>query len=124
MLSRVQETDVAAPFLKDGYYYYSRTEKGKQYPILCRRPKSMDAPEQTLLDQNQLAQGKQFLSLGDWEVSDDGTLLAYSTDETGFRQYDLHLRDLRTLQDGPEKIARVDSFAWSRDGGVLFYVVE
>ena len=124
MLSRVQETDSAAPFLKDGYYYYSRTEKGKQYAILCRRKGSLDAPKQVLLDQNQLAQGKQFLSLGDWEVSDDGNLLAYTTDETGFRQYDLHLRDLRTMQDGREKIPRVDSFAWSRDNSVLFYVVE
>src|SRR5256885_6483084 len=124
MLSRVQETDTAAPFLKDGYWYYSRTEKGKQYPILCRRRGSLEAPEQVLLDQNVLAQGKEFLSLGDWEVSDDGNLVAYSTDETGFRQYDLHVRDLRTMQDGPEKIARVDSFAFARDNSVLFYVVE
>src|SRR5438067_199843 len=124
MLSRVQETDTAAPFRKDGYWYYSRTEKGKQYPILCRRKGSLEAPEQVLLDQNQLAQGKQFLSLGAWAVSDDGNLLAYSTDDTGFRQYDLHVRDLRTMQDGPEKIARVDSFDWSRDNSVLFYVVE
>ena len=124
MLSRVQETDTAAPFRKDGYWYYSRTEKGKQYPILCRRKGSLEAPEQVLLDQNVLAQGKQFLSLGGWEVSDDGNLLAYSTDETGFRQFDLHVRDLRTMQDGPEKIGRVDSFDWSGDDSVLFYVVE
>src|SRR5207248_8206275 len=83
-----------------------------------------EAPEQILLDQNQLAQEKQFLSVGGWAVSDDGNLLAYSTDDTGFRQYDLHVRDLRTMQDGPEKIARVDSFEWSRDDAVLFYVVE
>ncbi|MFL5419347.1 MAG: S9 family peptidase [Myxococcales bacterium] len=124
MLSRVQETDVAAPFLKDGYYYSWRTEKGKQYPILSRRKGSLESAEHVLLDQNALAQGKQFLSVGNWEVTDDGTLLAYSTDETGFRQYDLHIRDLRTMQDGPERIARVDSFAWSRDDSVLFYVVE
>src|SRR3954470_19763637 len=60
MLSRIQETDTAAPFLKDGYWYYSRTEKGKQYPILCRRKGTLDAPEQVLLDQNVLAEGKQF----------------------------------------------------------------
>src|SRR4051812_6913716 len=124
MLSRVQETDTAAPFLKDGYWYYSRTEKGKQYPILCRRKGSLEAHEQVLLDQNVLAQGKQFLSLGGWEVSDDGNLLAYSTDETGFRQYDLRVRDLRPMQDGPEKIGRVNSFAWPRDDSVVFYVVE
>jgi oligopeptidase B len=124
MLSRIQETDVAPPFRKDGYWYYSRTEKGQQYPILCRRNSAMDAPEQVILDQNELAKGKQFLSLGEWDVSDDGNLLAYSTDETGFRQYDLHVRDLRTMKDGPEKIPRVDSFAFSRDDSFLFYVVE
>src|SRR5438105_7380307 len=64
------------------------------------------------------------MQLGSWDVSDDGNLLAYTTDETGFRQYDLHVRDLRTMQDGPERIPRVDSFAWTRDNGWLFYVVE
>src|SRR5437660_10928982 len=64
MLSRLQETDVAAPFLKDGYYYSSRTEKGKQYPILSRRKGFLEAPEQVVLDHNRLAEGKQFLSVG------------------------------------------------------------
>jgi oligopeptidase B len=124
MLSRVQETDVSAPFRKDGFFYYTRTEKGLQYPILCRKQGSLTAQEQVLLDLNQLAQGKKFLSLDRWDVSDDGTLLAYSLDDTGFRQYDLHVKDLRTGKEGPEKIARVDSFAWTRDGKTLFYVTE
>ncbi|HZX96898.1 MAG TPA: S9 family peptidase [Myxococcales bacterium] len=124
MLSRVQETDAAAPFRKDGYWYYTRTEQGKQYVILCRRKGSMEGPEQVLLDLNQLSQGKKFMALGTWDVSDDGNLLAYTTDETGFRQYGLHLRDLRTGNDGPDNVARVDSVAWSRGGGWLFYVVE
>jgi oligopeptidase B len=124
MLSRVQETDVSAPWRKDGFYYYSRTEKGLQYPILCRKAGSLDAPEQVMLDLNQLAAGKKFLGLGRWQVSDDGSLLAYSLDETGFRQYDLHLKDLRSGTDGPEKIARVDSFTWTGDGKTLFYVTE
>ena len=124
MLSRVQETDASAPFSKDGYWYYTRTEKGKQYVILARRNGSPHAEEQVLLDVNQLAEGKKFMQLGSWDVSDDGNLLAYTTDETGFRQYDLHMRDLRTMKDGAEKIARVDSIAWSRDPRYLLYVVE
>jgi len=123
MLSRIQEDDSTPPVRIGTFWYYQRTEKGKQYPIVCRRA-ALDAPEQVILDVNALAQGKKFLGLGGWEVSDDGTQLAYSTDETGFRQYDLHVRDLRTRRDGTEKIARVDSVAWSRDGKVLFYVVE
>jgi len=123
MLSRIQEDDSTPPVRIGSHWYYQRTEKGKQYPILCRKA-APGAPEQVILDVNALAAGKKFLGLGGWEVSDDGTRLAYTTDETGFRQYDLHVRDLRTGADGPEKIARVDSLAWTRDGKVLFYVVE
>jgi len=123
MLSRIQEDDSTPPVRIGSHWYYSRTEKGKQYATLCRKA-ALDAPEQVILDINALATGKKFLGLGGWEVSDDGMRLAYTTDETGFRQYDLHVRDLRTGADGPEKIARVDSVAWSRDGSVLFYVVE
>jgi oligopeptidase B len=123
LLSRIQEDDSTPPVRIGSHWYYQRTEKGKQYPILCRKAAPGGA-EQVILDVNALAAGKKFLGLGGWEVSDDGNLLAYMTDETGFRQYDLHVRDLRSGVDGPEKIARVDSVAWSRDGKVLFYVVE
>ncbi len=123
MLSRIQEDDSTPPVRIGSAWYYQRTEKGKQYPILCRKS-VLDAPELVILDVNALAAGKRFLGLGGWEVSDDGTQLAYTTDETGFRQYDLHVRDLRTGRDGPEKIARVDSVAWNRDGKILFYVIE
>jgi oligopeptidase B len=123
LLSRIQEDDSTPPVRIGSHWYYQRTEKGKQYPILCRKAAPGGA-EQVILDVNALAAGKKFLGLGGWEVSDDGNLLAYMTDETGFRQYDLHVRDLRSGVDGPEKIARADSVAWSRDGKVLFYVVE
>jgi len=123
LLSRIQEDDSTPPVRIGSHWYYQRTEKGKQYPILCRKP-APEAGEQVILDVNALAAGKKFLGLGDWELSDDGMRLAYTTDETGFRQYDLHVRDLRSGKDGTEKIARVDSVAWSRDGKVLFYVVE
>jgi len=123
LLSRIQEDDTTAPVRVGSFWYYQRTEKGKQYPVLCRSA-SRGGPEQVVLDLNALASGKKFLGLGGWQVSDDGNLFAYITDETGFRQYDLHVRDLRTGKDGPEKIGRVDSMAFSRDGKVLFYVVE
>ena len=68
--------------------------------------------------------GKKFLGLGGWAPSDDGSQLAYSADETGYRQYDLQVKDLKTGATGPEKIARVDSFVWARDGKTIFYVTE
>jgi oligopeptidase B len=124
MLSRIKETDVDVPYLQDGYYYYARTEAGKQYAIRCRKKGSLDAPEQVIIDVNKLAEGRKFMSLAEFEPSDDGNLLAYSTDSTGFRQYDLHVRDLRTGQDLPDHVAKTGSIAWANDNKTLFYTVE
>src|SRR5438128_8791500 len=77
MLGRIQETDQQVPFLRDGFYYYTRTEKGKQYPIICRK-QAPDGAEQVILDVNQLAEGKKFLGLGGWAPSDDGPPLGNS----------------------------------------------
>ena len=76
-LGRIKETDLSVPFRRGGYLYYSRTEKGKQYPIHCRRKGTAEAPEEILLDLNEMAKGERFLSVGLQEPSDDGRLLAY-----------------------------------------------
>src|SRR5580704_15511406 len=96
MLSRIRETDVEVPYKFGDYFYYTRTEAGKQYPIRCRKKGSMDGPEEVVLDLNELGKDQVFISLGAFEVSDDGNLLAYTTDNTGFRQYTLSVKDLRT----------------------------
>jgi len=96
LLSRIKETDVDVPYKYGEFFYYSRTEAGKQYPIRCRRKASMDAPEEIVLDVNELAEGQSFMAVAAYQVSDDGNLLAYSTDNTGFRQYTLTVKDLRT----------------------------
>lgn len=124
MLSRIKETDLSAPVLDRGFWYYVRTEQGKQYPIRCRKKGSLEAPEEVLLDLNELAKGERFLSVGDFEVSDDGTKLAYTKDVTGFREYTLRVRDLSTGKDGPESVAKVSSVAWAGDGKTLFYVTD
>ena len=124
VLGRIQESDLTVPFRKGDYLYYSRTEKGKQYPIYCRRKGSVDAPETIILDANGLARGEKFFGIGDIEPSDDGNLLAYSTDVTGFREYTLFVKDLRTGTVAPEKFSRVSSFAWAADDKTVFYVVD
>ncbi|MFY0562639.1 S9 family peptidase [Archangium lansingense] len=124
MLGRIQQTDLSVPYRKGGYFYYSRTEEGKQYPILCRRKGSLEAPEEVMLDLNVLAEGQTFLSLGDAEVSDDGHLLAYSLDTTGFRQYTLRVKDLRTGQVGEARMEKATSVVWAADNRTLFYVTE
>jgi oligopeptidase B len=124
MLARIQETDVQVPYRQGGYFYYSRTEKGKQYPILCRKHGDLDAPEEITLDLNQLAEGQPFMALGAYAVSEDGNLLAYSTDNTGFRQYTLRIKDLRSQQLLPDIVEKTGSVVWANDNRTLFYTVE
>src|SRR5579862_9347868 len=124
MLGRIKETDIDVPYKEGDYFYYTRTEAGKQYGIRCRKKGSLDAPEQILLDVNELAKGQAFMSLGDFDVSDDGNWLAYTTDNTGFRQFTLHVKDLRSGQTLPDHAERVGSLAWANDNKTVFYTIE
>jgi oligopeptidase B len=124
MLGRIKETDVDVPYKKGDYFYYSRTEAGKQYQIHCRKKGSMDAPEEVVLDVNELAKGQTFMALGAFAVSSDDNLLAYSTDNTGFRQYVLGVKDLRTGKVFSDHAEKVGSVVWANDNKTLFYTVE
>ena len=124
MLSHIKQTDTNVPYRYGNYFYYSRTEEGKQYPIFCRQKGSTQAPEEIILDMNELAKGQKFMSVGLLAPTDDANLLAYSTDNTGYRQYTLQVKDLRTGQLLPEKIERVTAFAWASDNKTFFYVTE
>jgi oligopeptidase B len=121
ILGRVQQRDAAVPRLERGYWYVTRTEEGKQYPILTRRKGSVDAPEEVLLDMNKLAEGKKFLALGAFDVSDNNRLLAYTTDETGGRDYTLHIKDLQTGKYLDKSIKDISEIAWAADSRTLFY---
>lgn len=124
ILSHIKQTDVNVPYRKGNYFYYSRTEEGKQYPVYARKKGSVEAPEEVTLDLNKLAEGQKFMSLSAYEVSDDGNLLAYSTDSTGYRQYDLHVKDLRTGEVLPDTVPRTHAIAWAADNKTIFYTVE
>jgi oligopeptidase B len=124
MLGRVKETDAEVPYKNGLYLYYMRTEAGKQYEIRCRKKGSMDAPEEVVLDTNELAKGQAFMEVAAYNVSDDGNLLAYTTDNTGFRQYTLALKDLRAGKLLSDHAERVGSVAWANDNKTLFYTVE
>jgi oligopeptidase B len=129
MLSHIKETDESVPYRDRGWFYYTRTIEGSQYPIYCRKA-AVDGgfdesqPEQVLLDVNLLAEGQAFMALGGMSVSPDGWLVAYSTDNTGFRQYTLHIRDLRTGRDLADTALRTGSLAWAADSRTLFYTTE
>ena len=124
ILSHIKQTDVNVPYRWGDYFYYSRTKEGLQYPILCRKHNNLDAAEEIVLDVNELAKGQKFMSLGAFVPSDDGNLLAYSTDNTGYRQYTLQVKNLKSRELMPEKIERVDSLAWATDNRTIFYVTE
>jgi oligopeptidase B len=124
MLGRIKETDSAPPVFRRGFWYYTRTEQGKQYNIYARRAGTVDAPEQITLDVNQLAVGLKYMAVGAFKVSDDSQLLAYTTDNTGYRQYTLHLKNLATGETRVLGVERVTSLEWSADNQSLFFVQE
>jgi oligopeptidase B len=124
MLARIKETDVNVPYRQGDYFYYSRTEQGKQYPILCRKRGSLQAKEEVYLDINELARGLKFITVGPTRVSHDGNVLAYSTDKTGFRQFVLQFKDLRTGVLLADTAERVTSIVWANDNKTVFYTVE
>jgi oligopeptidase B len=124
MLGRIKQTDLSVPYRLGDYFYYTRTEQGKQYPIHCRKRGSLEGKEEVTVDLNELAKGQKFLSMAAHVVSDDGNLLAYSTDVTGFREYTLYVKDLRTGELLPDRIKKVGAVMWAADNKTLFYVTE
>ena len=127
---RMQEVDLSVPVRRGAYFYYKRFEAGKQYPVNARRRADArlaydeKAPEEVLLDQNALAEGLKFFAVAGMAASPDAHLLAYLTDVTGFRQFTLHVKDLRTGKLLPDQAVRVTSMAWSADSKTLFFVQE
>lgn len=124
ILKRTKQTDLSVPYKLGEYWYYTRTEEGKQYGIYCRKKSSLEAPEQVVLELNELAKGHKFLGLGLYQVSNDGNLLAYSLDTTGFRQYQLHFKNLQSNVLFPDSIGQVNSASWASDNKTLFYAKE
>ena len=129
MKARIKETDSTIPEKRGEYFYYSRQEAGKQYPIYCRKKGSLDHPEEILLDQNGLAEGKSFCSVGALTVSPDGNKLAYSLDVEGGEVYTIYVKDLVTGTLFPEAIPNTFSSVyfhtgveWGNDSETLFYL--
>ncbi|MFL5499103.1 MAG: S9 family peptidase [Gemmatimonadaceae bacterium] len=121
MLGRIKETDVSVPFRENGYLYWTATEKGKSYVIRMRKKAAPGAKDEVIIDENALAAGKKFSSLGDWAVSPGTTKFAYLHDTTALRVYTLYVKDLGTGKLLGDSISRVvPSIAWANDT-VLFY---
>jgi len=127
---RMQDVDLSVPVRRGDFYYYARFEAGKQYPINARRRADAkmnydaQAPEEILLDQNAMAKDHKFFNVGQQHVSPDGSMLAYAVDTTGFRQYQLQIKDLKTGKVLPDTVPRVTSVAWSADNKTIIFTQE
>jgi oligopeptidase B len=121
--SRIVETDSTVPAKVDDYYYYSRTEKGKQFQILCRKHGSLDTAEEVLLDVNKLAEGNEFFNVDIHKVSPDHAMLAYLADTSGSERHTLYIKDLRTGNVLTETMTDTAAVEWSNDSKAIFYAV-
>lgn len=123
IVGRIKQDDASVPYRERGYWYYTRYETGKDYPIQARRKGSMDAPEEILLDVNALAEGKGYFSVGDAVVSQDNRLLAWADDAVGRRQYTVRFKNLETGEVYADTLTGVSpNLVWADDNKTLFYV--
>ena len=123
IVGRIKQDDSSVPFRERGWWYYARYDAGQEYPIYARREGSLQAPEQVMLDANQLAKGHAFYDIGERAVSPDNRVLAYVEDTVGRRQYTLRFRNLVTGQTLPDSVENVEaSLAWAADSRTLLYI--
>ena len=124
ILGRMKEDDESYPTLRNGYYYYSRTEAGKEYATHCRRKGSMEAPEEIIFDLNEMGEGKSAFIFRGYSVSPDNSKAAYFYNETGsFAEFKLHIKDLASGEDVGFSIDGATSVAWANDSKTLFFGV-
>jgi oligopeptidase B len=123
LVGRIKQDDSSVPFKYKDYWYYTRFEEGKEYPIHARRKGGMDAPEEVMLDVNRLAESNNFYQVANWEISPDQQRLAYLEDTVGRRQFTLRIKDLPTGQTHADRIGGLSaSLAWAGDNKTIFYV--
>jgi oligopeptidase B len=122
---RIKEKDETAPVLNNGYYYYTRTEDGKQYYKYCRKKGSLDAQEEILLDVDQMAEGKPYYALSGFNISDDNKLLAFGVDEVSRRQYTIRIKNLETGEIYPDAIKNTQGDpCFAADNKTIFYTAN
>lgn len=122
---RIKPDDESVPFFDNGYYYFTRYEEGKEYPIILRKKGNLEAKEEVVIDQNELAKGHDYFALGSWSISEDNRLLAYSIDTVSRRQYTMKFKNLETGEEYAESIKNTAGSAeWMKDNQHLYYVIQ
>jgi len=122
---RIKEQDESVPYFENGFYYYTRYDEGKEYPIYCRKPKSLDADEEVMLDVNELAKEYSYYSAVGINVSPNNKILSYGVDTVSRRQYTIYFKDLTTGELLDSKISNTTGgVAWANDNKTVFYTVK
>ena len=120
--SRIKEDDSSVPYYDNGYYYYTRYEKDKQYPIYCRKKESLKSEEEVLIDANIMSKGHEYFRVGSIDISPDNKIMAYSVDTVSRRLYTINFMDLDTRKIYEEKIPNTSgSVTWTNDNSAIFY---
>jgi oligopeptidase B len=122
IIGRFKQTDMSVPYKRDDYFYYTRYEDGKEYPIYARKRGALHEPEEIMLDANALAEGHEFFSIGGWVVSSGQDLLAYSVDTQGRRIFTTFFKNLKSGEMLRDSLAGVtENLTWANDNQTLFY---
>ena len=120
--SRIKEDDSSVPYLDNGYYYYTRFEKGKQYPIYCRKKDNLKNDEEILIDVNKMSQGHEYFRIGGIDISPNNKIMAYSVDTISRRLYTVHFKNLETGEKNTHTISNTSGgVSWANDNMTLFY---
>ncbi|MGC9344979.1 MAG: oligopeptidase B, partial [Bacteroidales bacterium] len=125
IVGRIKQTDMSVPYFLNSYYYYTRYEEGKEYPIYCRKKSSLEADEEIMLNVNEMAEGYAFYQIGGLSVSPDNKIIAYGVDTLSRRIYNIHFKNLETGEIYEDRIpSTTGSVAWANDNKTFFYTVK
>ena len=120
--SRIKEDDSSVPYFENGYFYYTRYETGKQYPIYCRKKENLDANEEILIDENKMSKGHDYFRIGGIDVSPNNKIAAYGVDTVSRRLYTIYFKNLETGEVYKDKIPyTTGSVTWTNDNSAIFY---
>jgi len=125
IVGRIKKDDASVPYNDNGYSYYTRYEKGNDYPLYCRKQLEDNAKEEILLNGPEMAEGKSYFGIGGWSVSPNNELLAYGIDTVSRRRYNIYFKNLKTGEILKDKLENTTSgLAWANDNKTVFYTTK
>lgn len=125
IVGRIKQTDMSVPYKEEGYFYYTRYEEGKEYPVYCRKKGSLEAAEEVMLNVNQMAEGYDYYHVSGHTVSSNNHLIAFGVDTVSRRKYTIHFKNLKTGEILPDQIPNTTGYAaWANDNKTVFYAFK